>query len=187
MVPIGSLLLPILLSAVFVFVASSIIHMVFTYHYKDFRKVPEEDKFMDVVRAYNIPPGEYLVPYAGSAKAMSSPEFQEKMKKGPGLLMTVWPGSRPSMVSNLIQWFIYCIIIGIFAAYIAGRALGPGAHYLAVFRFAGFTAFACYTVASWQEAIWFKRSWGRVFRGTVDGLVYGLLTAGTFGWLWPME
>lgn len=89
------------------------------------------------------------------------------------------------MTNNLIQWFVYTVIVGVFAAYVAGRALAPGAPYLSVFRFAGFIAFACYTVAGWQESIWYKRSWGRSLRNTIDGLIYGMLTAGTFGWLWP--
>ncbi|MEX1275734.1 MAG: hypothetical protein WEE20_07365, partial [Bacteroidota bacterium] len=185
MVPIISLWLPILVSAAFVFVASSIIHMVFTYHYKDLKKVPDEDKLMDSLRAFNIPPGEYVIPYAGSPQVMKSPEHQEKRKKGPGVIMTVWESANPAMGGMLVQWFVYCVVVGIFAAYIAGRALGPGAHYLAVFRFAGFTAFACYTVAQWQDVIWYKRSVKRTITEAIDGLVYALLTAGTFGWLWP--
>ncbi len=185
MVPILYLWLPILLSAVFVFIASSIIHMVFTYHYKDFNKVPDEDKLMDALRGFKIPPGEYILPFAGSTKAMNSPEFKAKAEKGPGVFMAIWEGGRPSMGKSLAQWFVFSVIVGIFVAYITSRALEPGANYLSVFRFAGFTAFACYTVANWQDSIWFKRSWARTFRGTIDGLVYGLLTAGTFGWLWP--
>ncbi len=185
MVTITSLWLPILLSAVFVFVASSLIHMVFTYHYNDFKKTPDEEKVRGAIGGLSLPPGEYVVPYAGSAKAMNTPEYQEKMNKGPNLIMTVWESGRQGMMKNLILWFIYVIIVGIFSAYIAGRALGPGAHYLSVFRFAGFTAFACYTVANWQDTIWYKKSLGRTFKGTFDGLIYALLTAGTFGWLWP--
>ncbi len=185
MVSIPTLWLPILLSAVFVFIASSIIHTVLTYHYKDFKKVPDEDKLMDVLRGFNIPPGEYAVPYSGSPKEMNSPEYKEKTKKGPVLLMNVWETGDPALGKSLVQWFIFTVIVGIFAAYVAGRALGPGAEYLAVFRFAGVTAFACYTLASWPESIWFKRSWGRTVKGTIDGLIYALLTAGTFAWLWP--
>jgi Flp pilus assembly protein TadB len=185
MVPIMSLWLPILLSAVFVFIASSIIHMFLSYHYKDFKEAPDENKLMDALRSFNIPPGEYMLPHAGSRAEFSSKEYQERMAKGPGVMMTVWPTGRPSMMGSLVQWFVYSIVVGVFAAYIAGRALGPGADYLAVFRFAGCTAFACYVIAGWQDSIWFKRSWGRTLRNTIDGLIYGLLTAGTFGWLWP--
>lgn len=185
MVPIMSLLLPIFLSAVFVFIASSIIHMALTYHYRDFKRVPEEEKLMNAMRAFNIPPGEYLAPFCDGPAARKSPEFQEKMKKGPTFIMTMWGSGTPPMAKNLILWFLYSVVVGIFAAYVAGRALGPGAEYLAVFRLAGVTAFACYTVAQWQDFIWFKRSLGRTLTGTIDGLVYSLLTAGTFGWLWP--
>jgi Flp pilus assembly protein TadB len=185
MVTITSLWLPILLSAVFVFIASSVIHMLFSYHYKDYKKVPEEDKLRDSIRGLNIPPGEYSVPNAGSPKEMNTPEYKEKRDKGPVLLMTVVKSGDQGMGKELFLWFVYAIVVGIFAAYVAGRALGPGAEYLAVFRFAGFTAFACYTVAGWQESIWFQRSWGRTFKNTIDGLIYGLLTAGTFAWLWP--
>lgn len=187
MVPILSLWLPILLSAVFVFLASSIIHMVFRYHESDFKRVPDEEKALEWFRSAAIPPGEYLMPRAGSMKEMSSPEFQEKVAKYPGVMMTIWPAGRPSMGKSLALWFLYSVVIGIFAAYVAGRALGPGAPYLSVFRFAGVTAFACYTMAEWHEWIWFKRPLGRVLKNTFDGLVYALITAGTFGWLWPTE
>jgi len=89
------------------------------------------------------------------------------------------------MATNLTQWFLYSLVVGIFAAYVAGRALESGAHYLAVFRFVGVTAFACYTLAGWQESIWWKRSWSTTLKNSFDGLIYALLTAGTFGWLWP--
>ena len=35
------------------------------------------------------------------------------------------------------MWFLYTIVMSVFAAYIAGRALPPGTAYLQVFRFAG--------------------------------------------------
>jgi hypothetical protein len=185
MVSIVSLWLPILLSAVLVFVVSALIHMVFRYHANDFRKLPQEDAVAEALRKLSIPPGEYMMPHAASPKEMNSPEFQEKVKRGPGAILTIWPGGRTSMVTNLVQWFVYAVMIGIFAAYVAGRALGPGAHYLAVFRFVGVTAFACYAIAGWQNSIWFRRSWSTTLKNTFDGLVYALLTAGTFGCLWP--
>ena len=61
MVSIISLWLPILLSAVAVFIASSVIHMVFKYHNSDFKKMPAEDEVMAALRPFDIPPGEYVV------------------------------------------------------------------------------------------------------------------------------
>lgn len=185
MVPIMSLWLPILVSAVFVFIASSVIHMFLGYHSKDFASVPDENKFQDAMRGFNLAPGEYLVPRPTSMSDMKTPEYKAKVEKGPGVILTVWPGGQQSMTPSLVQWFVFTVVIGIFAAYVAGRALGPGASYLSVFRFVGVTAFVCYSVASWSETIWYKRSWGRNLRNTFDGLIYGCFTGGTFGWLWP--
>ncbi len=185
MVSITSLWLPILLSAVAVFVASSLIHMVLGYHAADYKKLPAEDDVMAALRKFDIPPGDYLVPCAGSPKAMKDPAFLEKFKAGPRAMLTVMAGGEINMAPQFVQWFLYCILIGITAAYISGRALGPGAHYRAVFRFAGATAFFGYSLALWQTSIWYKRSWATTFKGTIDGLIYGLLTGGFFGWLWP--
>ena len=63
--------------------------------------------------------------------------------------------------------------------------LGPGANYLDAFRFAGATAFIGYTLALWQMSIWYRRAWSMTIKSTFDGLIYSLLTAGAFGWLWP--
>jgi hypothetical protein len=89
------------------------------------------------------------------------------------------------MGGNLLHWFIYTVLVGAFAAYIAAHSLAPGADYLSVFRISGCVAFIGYTVAIWQMSIWYKRSWGLALTSTIDGLIYGLLTGGTFGWLWP--
>jgi hypothetical protein len=185
MVPVMSLWLPILLSAVIVFVASSIIHMMTSIHRNDYQSLPSEDAFMDAARKFNIPPGDYLFPRPTSRNAMKDPAFLEKWKKGPVGFMTVMPSGKMEMGRNLGLWFLYCVVVGIFAAYIAGRALAPGAHYRAVFRFAGCTAFVGYALALWQNTIWYKRAWTTTFKSSIDGLIYALLTAGTFGWLWP--
>ena len=185
MVPVLSLWLPILLSAVVVFVASSIIHMVLTYHRTDYRKVPAEDQAMDCLRQAGVAPGDYVLPHAGGPEGMKDPEFIAKMERGPVAFLTVIESGPPSMGKQLLQWFLYCIVVGLFAAYVAGRALAPGAEYLAVFRFAGTTAFVGYALALWQNSIWYRRAWSITLKSTFDGLVYAFLTAGVFGWLWP--
>jgi hypothetical protein len=140
---------------------------------------------MDALRPLAIPPGDYMIPRAASGKDMQTPEFKEKLKKGPVLMMTVYPSGPFTMGKQLFQWFVFAVVVGIFAAYVAGRALPPGSPYLEVFRFSGVTAFIAYTVASWPASIWYKRAWGTTIRGTIDGLIYALLSAGVFGWLWP--
>lgn len=185
MVPVMSLWVPILLSAVVVFVASSVIHMFLRYHNQNFRKLPAEDEVMDALRKFGIPPGDYVMPFAGGSKQMKEPGFVEKLSKGPVAMFTVLPNGPIAMGKSLVFWFLYCVVVGVFAAYIAGRALPAGSHYLAVFRFAGATAFAGYALALWQDWIWFRRSWTTTIKFTFDGLVYALLTAGVFGALWP--
>ncbi len=185
MVPVTALWLPILLSAVFVFIVSSIIHMVLPYHRSDFGKVPAEDDVMAALRKFDIPPGDYVIPCAGHPKEMQTPEFIEKTTAGPVAFMTVMRNGQPSMTGSLVQWFVFSIVVSVFAAYVAGRALGPGAHYLAVFRFAGCVGFAGYGLALLQNSIWYKRNWSATLKTVFDALVYALVTAGAFGWLWP--
>jgi hypothetical protein len=185
MIPITSLLLPILLSAVVVFLVSFVIHMLLPYHRKDFSGVPNEDAAMAAMRGLNIPPGEYMMPHAGDPSRMKDPEFIQKFERGPVALLTIFPPGKMSMGPQLVQWFIYSVIVSVNAAYIASRALDVGADYMDVFRFAGATAFFCYAVALWQQSIWYKRAWSTTLKNTFDGLVYGLMTAGVFGWLWP--
>ena len=108
-----------------------------------------------------------------------------KVNAGPNVIMTVMPTGPWSMGRNLSLWFLYLVVVGTFAGYVAGRALPPGTDYLQVFRFVGTTAFLAYSVALWQMSIWYHRAWSTTIKTTVDGLIYALLTAGTFGWLWP--
>jgi len=184
MVPIPALWLPILLSAVFVFILSSLIHMVFGYHANDYRKIPNEDGVMEALKKLSVPPGDYMFPRPENMKDMGSPEFKAKVQQNPNGMLRVWEGTT-SMAKPLIFWFLYAVVVGIFAAYVAGRALADGAHYLAVFRLVGTTAFVSYALAGWQESIWYKRPLSTTLKNTFDGLLYGLVTAGTFGWLWP--
>ncbi len=125
MTGLHALWLSILLSSVIVSVVSSIIHMVLPWHKSDYPKVPNEDKVMDALRPLAIPPGDYMIPRPLSTQEMRSPEFLEKMKKGPIMVLTVMPNGPTPM----------------------GRST--------------------------------------TIKATMDGLIYALLTAGTFGWLWP--
>ncbi|MGH9345755.1 MAG: hypothetical protein ACRD26_00680 [Vicinamibacterales bacterium] len=185
MVALTSLWAPILVAAVLVFVVSSIIHMVLPYHRTDFGRLPAEDDVMDALRRFKIPPGDYFIPCPGSPDIMRSTAFQEKMTRGPVAVMTMMESGPPKMGPSLAWWFVYSIVVGIFAGYVASRALPAGAEYLDVFRFAGTVAFVGYALALWQNTIWYKRSVSATLKSTLDGLIYALLTAGVFGWLWP--
>ncbi|HUL45306.1 MAG TPA: hypothetical protein VLY03_13210 [Bacteroidota bacterium] len=185
MTDLSLLWLPILLSSVVVFIASSIIHMLIPWHKGDYPKLPNEDKILDALRGQNIPDGDYMMPCAGTREEMRSPGFAEKIKKGPVVMMTIWKGGDMGMGRSLVLWFIYTVIVGFFAGYVAGRALPAGSEYLQVFRFVGTTAFLGYSLALLQLSIWYRRSWTITIKSIIDGLIYALLSAGIFGWLWP--
>jgi hypothetical protein len=185
MVPISSLWLPIALSAVFVFVASSIIHMMLGYHKTDFRRVPDEDAAQSALRGLNIPPGDYMLPYAATSAEMKDAAYTDRLNKGPVVIMTVAPPGPFAMGSLLGQWFGFSVLVSVFAAYVATRTLDPGASYLGVFRITATVAFVGYSLAQFHDSIWYRRSWSVTMKNALDGLVYGLVTGGTFGWLWP--
>lgn len=182
---IAALWMPIIAAAVIVFIASWIVHTAPLWHRGDCPAVPDQDRVLDALRPFAIRPGEYMLPRAGDMKAMQSPEFIDKLKRGPVLLMTVLPNAPVSMGRSLGQWFVYCVVVSALAAYVGGIALAPGADYLTVFRVASTTSFVGYAVALWQQSIWYGRPWSATLKVTLDGFIYGLLTGGAFGWLWP--
>jgi hypothetical protein len=184
MVPLTALWLPILLSAVIVFIASSIIHMVLPYHRSDYRQLPEEDKLLAALRGFGLKQGLYVFPFC-THKDMKSPAAIEKYKQGPVGFLTVFPSGPPALPKYLVKWFLYCLLIGFFVAYLTGRTVTPGATYPAVFRVAGTAGFLAYGLGHVSNAIWKGQPWGMTIKEMFDGLIYGLLTAGTFGWLWP--
>src|SRR3982074_236936 len=168
MVPITALWLPILLSAVIVFVASSILHMVIPYHKSDYRKLPEEDKVMDALRAAGVTPGRtYHFPFC-THKDMKSPEAVEKFKRGPIGLLTVIPSGAPAMGKYLGLWFVYCVVVGAFVACLAGRTLAPGTRYPEVFHVAGIAAFLLCRFSQVQVSIWEGQTWGVTAKHVVD-------------------
>jgi len=181
---LAALWLPILLSAVIVFIASSILHMVLPYHKSDYRQLPDEDKLLATLRPAGLQKGLYVFPYS-THKEMNSAATQEKYKQGPVGLLTVFPSGPPAMPKFLTLWFFYCLIIGIVVAYLTAHTVTPGAPYRHVFRVAGTAAFLAYGLANLSNGIWKGQPWSNVIKEVVDGLVYALLTAGTFGWLWP--
>jgi len=184
MTSLFALWLPILVSAVLVFVASSVIHMASPWHKSDYPKMPREDQVIAALRPLGIPPGDYFIPRPADRHEMRSPEFAERVRQGPVAVMTVMPGGM-SMGRNLALWFVYCAVTSYFGAYIASRALAPAPAFAEVFRFVGATAFIGYSLALWQLSIWYRRAWMTTIKATVDGLIYAALTAATFGWLWP--
>lgn len=185
MVSLGSLWLPILVSAVLVFIASSIIHMVLKYHNSDHTKLPNEDAVRAAIRAGNPPPAQYVIPYCSDMKDMEKPEMKQKYIEGPIAVMNVLRPGLPNMGKNLTQWFVFILFVSLFAGYVAAHTIPQGTPYLEVFRVVGAVGFLAYAAGQIPESIWMGKPWKVTVKGVLDGLVYGLVTAGTFGWLWP--
>jgi hypothetical protein len=185
MISLTELCLPILLSAVFVFVASSIIHMALPIHKGDFRKLPGEEKILAEMRAQGVRPGSYAFPCCESMKDMGSPEMIEKCKLGPVGNLTVIPNGPCNMGKSLVLWFLYSILVGVFVAYVSSLGLNRGAAYMSVFRLAGTAAILGYAMGNFPESIWKGQKWSITLKFVFDGVVYGLVTGATFGWLWP--
>ena len=185
MTELNALWLAILLGGVFAFVVSSIIHMGPFWHRGDWPKMPNEEKARAAIGALGIPPGDYLLPRCDSMAEMRSPEYLQKMTEGPVWLITVRPNGMVSMGKPLTLWFIYLLLVALFAAYIASHALAPGAHYPHVMRFVGATAFMGFSLGLIHDSIWYSRKWSTTLKLMFDGLLYSLVLGGTFGWLWP--
>jgi hypothetical protein len=184
MVPLAALWLPILLSAVVVFVASSIMHMVLPYHRSDYAQLPDEDKILATLRAASLKRGLYVFPYC-THKDMKSPAFAEKQKLGPVGFMTVLPSGPPVLPKFLLQWFVFCLVVAFFVAGLTSHTVVFGASYRRVFHVAATAAFLAYGLGQLSNGIWKGEKWSVVIKEVIDGLVYALLTAGMFGWLWP--
>jgi hypothetical protein len=184
MVPLTALWLPIILAAVIVFITSSIMHMVLPYHRGDYKRLPDEDRVSAAIRAAGVTPGLYMFPHT-THQEMKSPAAQEKFRQGPVGTMTVRPSGPVVMGKFMGQWFLFCLVVAFFTAYLTGHTVAPGANYLVVFRVAGTAAFMAFGLGNLANGIWKGEPWGMVIKEVIDGLVYGLLTAGVFGWLWP--
>lgn len=182
---IASLWLPVLLSAVLVFLVSSVIHMLTPWHKGDYAGVPREDDVMQALRPFGLRPGDYMMPRPSSMKEMQSPAFVEKANLGPRVVMTVLPAGPMSMGKNLIGWFVYLLVVNAAVAGLDLLTLPPGTHHHDVFHVTLIAAFLGYAAALWQMTVWYNRSIGTTIRSTIDGLIYALVSAAVFSYFWP--
>lgn len=183
-VSLMSLWLPILLSAMAVFLISSLIWMVLQWHNRDWRELPDEDALRRALRG--VAPGQYSLPHAADHRVRQSPEWQEKFEEGPAAMITVLPHGSVPMGRELFQWFIYCLIISLLIGYVGSATLAGGTEYLKVFQVTGTAAVLGYAGSAAMGSIWFGHPWSRTLKDIVDGTIYALVTAGIFGWLWPL-
>jgi hypothetical protein len=176
--------LPILLSSVAVFVASSLVHVLLRWHRNDQSKLPNEDAVADILRS--VPVGDYRLPFASGPEEMRSPAWQEKAKRGPMAIVTVADfDMKKGFQKALMQWFVYSLVVSWIAGHIAAGALRTGASGVMVFHTVAITAFMGYGMALAQQSIWGSKPWMPTIRSMVDALVYAAITGGIFTWRWP--
>lgn len=185
MIDVTQLWLPILVSSVLVFLASSVVHMVTPWHKGDYRRLTNEDGVMQALRPFGIVPGDYMVPRPSSMEEMKSPAFLEKVEQGPKVIMTVLPGGPMTMTKNLAAWFVYLLVIATIAGGLDALVFRRGADGHEVFHVTMIASFLGYCAALWQMVIWYNRSIGTTLRSTIDGLIYAAITAGVFAYFWP--
>jgi hypothetical protein len=158
--------------------------MLLPYHRTDYRPLPHEDRILRAMREAGVKRGLYMFPFC-TERQRKSPEMSDKFHEGPVGMMTVIPSQPPAMGKYLTEWFVLCLIISYFTAYLTGRTLAPATSYLQVFRVASTAAFMAFGLGQLSNGIWRGYPWKVVMKEVFDGLIYGLLVAGTFGWLWP--
>ncbi len=185
MTALAALWLPILLSAVFIFLVSSIIHMTPLWHKSDYPALPNQDQLSAAIRSLAIPPGDYALPRPKDMKEMRTPEFKAMFEAGPVMFMTILANPKMSMARPLTLWFIYILVTNFLAAFVASRTMAPGGDREMVFSVIGTVAFVGYAAALWQMSIWYGRALSMTIKSTIDGLIYAAITAATFVWLWP--
>jgi len=182
MVTLASLWLPILVSAVVVFIASAIVWMVLPHHKTEWQKLPDEEGLLGSIRG-SAAPGQYMFPHCMPAD-LKDPATKQRYEAGPHGVLTVWPGA-PSMGRNLGLTFTFYLAVAIFVAYVASIALPSGTHYGQVFRVTSVAAVMAHVFGFIPDAIWFGRPLVSTCKSAADGVLYSLLTGGVFGWLWP--
>jgi len=180
-----SIWLPTLVSAVIVFVLSSIFHTMLPWHKNDYPRVPNEDAVMDALSPLNIPPGEYMVPRPEAMSELKSPAFLERMNRGPVFILRMLPNGMRSMGAPLAQWFVYLLIVCALAGHTAQRVLPPDTSAHHIFHTVALTSFMGFAAALWQMTIWYQRSAWISMKATIDGLIYAAVTGLVFVWLWP--
>jgi len=180
-----SLTAAIVVAAILVWVASALIWTVLPWHKKDYARLPDEDSALASLRTQELEPGQYHFPHQASPGDLKNPELRQKLETGPAGFMTVLPRGVHGMGKSMVFSGVFYIFVSAAVAYVASRTVSAGAEYLTVFRVTGTVAWLAYGMAIVPEAIWFGRPWSSVFKGIGDAFIYGLLTAGAFGWLWP--
>jgi hypothetical protein len=184
MISLGQLWLPILVTAIAVFAASSLVHMVFAGTFPTTAGSRTRTTCARwCARARPVP---------GSTSSRIAPiprrwaaEMVARFKEGPIGVLVLRPVGMPSMGKPLGLWFGLNLLVAILAGYLACRTLAAGSSFPQIFRVVGLFTFAAYAIGPLQQAVWMGKPWASACKEAGDALIYGVVTGLVFGWLWP--
>ncbi|MDH3589666.1 MAG: hypothetical protein OEQ74_09700 [Gammaproteobacteria bacterium] len=177
--------IPILLGGALAWVASGLIHMVIKYHNADYKPLTNEDEVSAAVRNGSPAVGFYSFPYCGDMSEMNDEGLQQKFARGPVGFLAIFPNGMPPMGKLMVQQISFFIVGCVLIAYCASLGLPAGADYMTVFRFVAAVGFLAFGWAIIPFSIWYGHPWSNTARYLLDALIYALVVAGSFGWLWP--
>jgi hypothetical protein len=183
--PFGTLWLPVIVSAVVVWISSAVLHMVAKYHNADYKGLPNEDAVGEVMRKASLAPGVYAIPYCPDPRRMKEPAVVDRYDKGPVALISVLRNGVPAMGKLLSLWFGYCLLVSFVTAYVARHTLSYGTEGLTVMRVTGTVSLTAYGISHLSDSIWKGEPWSNSLRALLDAAIYGVLTGLTFRLLWP--
>ena len=177
--------LPILATAILIFVASHLIHIVFKWHNSDYKKFANEDAVRDAIRAGSPLPGQYVLPHCLDMKEMQGEAMMKKYVDGPIAFVTVRKSGPPTMSAALTFWFLFSLVIAAIAACLALSAYGLKGDAHDAGHLVGMISLLAYGGGSVLQGIWMGKPWASVAKEVFDGVIYATISALSFMWLWP--
>jgi hypothetical protein len=184
MTPFTSLLVPVALSAVAVFVLFMVVHAT-PWHRREQARLPDEDAVMAALRPFAIPPNDYAVPHPGSGKEMGSPEYDAKRNAGPVMFLTVLPSGPWNFGRMIGAWLAFTLVVSASVAHLVGMIVPRGGDRAMVFHYGMIITFIAYAMGAVPMSIWYNRKWSTTFRNAVDAVLYGVVTGWIFAAMWP--
>lgn len=181
--PFGSLWLPVVVSAVAVWLASSIVHMVLKYHKADYKGLGNEAAAAQALKG--TAPGIYPIPYCPDPSQMKDPAVRKRYEDGPVAMVTVIPNGPPNMGKYLGLWFAFCFLVSFTAGYVARHTLTPASAGLHIMQITSTLAFVGYGYGHIMDSIWKGQPWSNTVRGLIDAAIYSVVTGLVFRFLWP--
>ena len=183
---IDSLWLPILLSAVAVWIASIVLGLPFFHHKTDWIGLPkgQEDALASFLRTSDVRPGNYLFPDFRTREAMESERVKKALNDGPVGHLSLWP-TPLGMGGKMAATFVVYLIVNTLIAYLTRVAIPGPASFARVFQVAGAAGVLAYGFAHLPSAIWWGAYRRTIVANVIDGMIYGCITGAIFAWRWP--